>query len=73
LLANKAPNIHYATSCCYILKKRLGCSKKEEREEEKENKRKRTNVKFSPKSLSFRERYEKNSLERIHKYHKEEN
>jgi hypothetical protein len=51
----------------------LGALKKEEREEEKENKRKRTNVKFSPKSLSFRERYEKNSLERIHKYHKEEN
>jgi hypothetical protein len=28
LLANKAPNIHYATSCCYIPRKRLGCSKK---------------------------------------------
>jgi hypothetical protein len=28
--------IHYATSCCYNPRKRLGCLKKEEREEEKE-------------------------------------
>jgi hypothetical protein len=36
LLANKAPNIHYATTCCYIPRRGLGALKKEEREEEKE-------------------------------------
>jgi hypothetical protein len=71
LLANKAPNIHYATSCCYIPRKRLGALKKKKEKKKRKNKRKRTNVplkkkiieqpKFSPKSLSFRERYEKNS------------
>jgi hypothetical protein len=35
LLANKAPNIHYATSCFISPERGLGALKKEEREEEK--------------------------------------